>query len=128
MQHHSSKPANAYSSTTDEIILLDDGTQEVSMNVDEWRKSVIRKFMKTCKLCDHRYGIASYVMSTLDWQQLPGHIVGPTIGPFIPPVVQGTIKPRIRMIPINDADTDGRLEKKKVNNKRFEEVTTAVAI
>jgi len=128
MQHFSNKPANAYSSTSDEIIPLDDGTQEVSLNVDEWRKSVIRKFMKTCRLCDHRYGIASYVMSIQDWQELPGHVVGPTIGPFIPPVVQGTSKPRIRMIVINDNDTGGRLEKKKVNNKRFEDVTTAVAI
>ena len=127
MQQHSSKPANAFSSTSDEIIPLDDGSQEVSLNIDEWRKSVIRKFMKTCKLCDNRYGIASCVMPLQDWQELPGHIVGPIVGPFLPPVVEGTSKPRVRLSVINDADTGGRLEKKKVNNKRFEEVTAAVA-
>ena len=126
-QPHSSRPANAFSSTSDEIIPLDDGSQEVSLNIDEWRKSVIRKFMKTCKLCDNRYGIASYVMPLRDWQELPGHIVGPTIGPFLPPVVEGTSKPRVRLLVINDLDTGGRLEKKKVNNKRYEEVTAAVA-
>ena len=83
--------------------------------------------MKTCKLCDNRYGIASYVMSLQDWLELPGHIVGPTIGPFLPPVVEGTSKPRVRLLVINDLDTGGRLEKKKVNNKRYEEVTAAVA-
>ena len=66
--------------------------------------------MKTCKLCDNRYGIASYVLPLQDWQeQLPGHIVGPTIGPFLPPVVEGTSKPRVRLLGvINDADTAGR--------------------
>ena len=127
MQNHSNKPANAYTSTHDEIIPLDDGTQDVSMNVAEWRKSVIRKYLKTSRICHNRYGIASYVMSLQDWQELPGHIVGPTVGPFIPPVIEGTRKPRIRIMPINDLDAGGRLEKKEVNNKRVEEIAASVA-
>ena len=49
-------------------------------------------------------------MSLQDWQDLPGHIVGPTIGPFIPPAVQGTSKPRVRLTAILDCDANlGRL-------------------
>jgi hypothetical protein len=115
-----STPANAFSASDSHgIISLDDGTQEISLNVPEWHKSVVRLFMRYGKRSDERYGLASHVLTLREWQKLPGHVVGtPGIG---------TPKPTIRMRVIDDADTGGLLEKKKANNKEAQEVSDDLA-
>jgi len=112
---HSSIPTNAYSTSNSGIISLDDGSQDITLNFPEWKKSVLRFFMGFGRMLDPDYGFACYILSLTEYQRLPGHVL-------TTPGIIGTQKPTLRLQPIGNGDTGGTLEKKKTNNKKVEDM------
>ena len=112
---HSPTPTNAYAASTYGIIPLDDGSQDITLNFSEWKKSVLRFFMGLGRGLDQNFGFASQILSLTEYQRLPGNVL-------TTPGIVGNQKPTLRLQPIANGDTGGTLEKKKVNNKKLDEM------
>ena len=112
---HSPTPTNAYAASTHGIIPLDDGSQDITLNFPEWKKSALRFFMGFGRGLDSNFGFASQILSLTEYQRLPGNVI-------TTPGIVGTQKPTLRFQPIANGDTGGTLEKKKVNNRKVDEM------